>query len=216
MTNSNLLELAKQGEPNAIARLINRSTQSKGITAKAVLKSGCLQLMLESSEGPDKQVWSTFIRTGLIDLEAQSIERVKIYGRRTGEKSPAWVTEFEIITQVDPFLLSVQTLEQFPFIAQSENQQITSTKHLAEPKEDKTELLSNFIRVFAGLFIFISISSIIAMVTLGLLVDSSYFFSFGSIMFFLVISLSMALALAVLDTFKEYIPNQSSFQSHQG
>jgi len=52
---SNLLELAKQGNPNAIAILINRSLQPKGITAKAGISKNCPQIMLESNQVPDKQ-----------------------------------------------------------------------------------------------------------------------------------------------------------------
>ncbi len=50
MTQPNLLDLAKQGNPKAIAALLNCSLQAKGITAKANLKeNGYLQFMLESS-----------------------------------------------------------------------------------------------------------------------------------------------------------------------
>ena len=49
-TQPNLLELAKQGNPKAIATLMNRQLQPKSITAKAALKEGCLQIMLESAQ----------------------------------------------------------------------------------------------------------------------------------------------------------------------
>ncbi|WP_277926746.1 MULTISPECIES: hypothetical protein [Nostoc] len=41
MTQPNLLELAKQGDAQAIASLINRQLQPKGITAKVALKDAC-------------------------------------------------------------------------------------------------------------------------------------------------------------------------------
>lgn len=50
----NPVELAKQGDVRAIALLINRSLQSKGIVARSVLKDGCLQIMLEATQTPDQ------------------------------------------------------------------------------------------------------------------------------------------------------------------
>ncbi|WP_242063438.1 hypothetical protein [Nostoc sp. FACHB-892] len=41
MTQPNLLELAKQGDAQAIASLMNRQLQPKGITAKVALKDAC-------------------------------------------------------------------------------------------------------------------------------------------------------------------------------
>lgn len=102
MTQQNLLELAKQGNPKAIEALINRSLQPKGITAKTALKDGCLQVMLESAEVPDQQALAAFIRKGVTGLGAASIQKVKVYGRQTGEDFPAWSQQFEIITQAVP------------------------------------------------------------------------------------------------------------------
>lgn len=56
MTQQNILELAKQGDAKAIASLLNRQLQPKGITATAALKDGCLQVMLEAVEVPSQQV----------------------------------------------------------------------------------------------------------------------------------------------------------------
>jgi hypothetical protein len=41
----------------------------------------------------------SFIRKGLIQLEAESIKTVKVYGRQTGEESPAWNETFEIVSE---------------------------------------------------------------------------------------------------------------------
>ena len=99
MTEQNLLKLAKQGNPKAIAAMLNQSLQSKNITAKANLKDGCLNILLESAQLPKQQNLVSFIRKGLIQLEAQSIKTVKVYGRQTGEESPAWNETFEIVSE---------------------------------------------------------------------------------------------------------------------
>jgi hypothetical protein len=58
MSQQNILELAKQGDAQAIASLMNRQLQPKGITAKATIDNSCLQIMLLSL---DKNKFSTSI-----------------------------------------------------------------------------------------------------------------------------------------------------------
>jgi len=92
----NPLELAKQGNEHAIAFLINRSLISKGITAKTALKDGCLQVMLEAAQIPDKQTLAPFIHRGIKGLGVASVQKLKVYGRQAGEARPAWSQEFEL------------------------------------------------------------------------------------------------------------------------
>jgi hypothetical protein len=99
MTEQNLLKLAKQGNPKAIAAMLNQSLKSKNITAKVNLKDDCLHVLVESAQLPKQQTLVSFIRKGLIQLEAESIKTVKVYGRQTGEESPAWNETFEIVSE---------------------------------------------------------------------------------------------------------------------
>jgi hypothetical protein len=101
-TQPNLLELAKQGNAKAIATLINRQLQPKGITAKAAFKDGCLQIMLEAAQVPNQQALVAFVRKGITSLGAESIEKVKVYGRQKGEDFPTWSEEVELV-QPNPF-----------------------------------------------------------------------------------------------------------------
>jgi hypothetical protein len=114
MTQTNILELAKQGDVKAIADLMNRQLQPKGITAKVALKDGCLQIMLESVKVPDQQALVTFICKRITGLGAELIEKVKIYGLQTGEEFPAWSQEFELVLQTKPIspTLEVHTINQ--------------------------------------------------------------------------------------------------------
>lgn len=91
MTQPNLLELAKQGDASAIASVINYLLKPKGITAKVILKDGCLQVMLESFQVPEQESSVTFIRKLIIKLEAKPIKSVKMYGKRTGQTSVSWI-----------------------------------------------------------------------------------------------------------------------------
>ena len=99
---SDIISLAKQGNPKAIAALMNQSLQTKGITAKVALKDGCLQIMLESIQTPNQTSLVTFIKKGVTSLGILSVERVKVYGKQSGEEFPAWNQEFELIEQNIP------------------------------------------------------------------------------------------------------------------
>ena len=102
MTQPNLLELAKQGNANAIASLMNQKFQPKGITAKAVMKNDSLHIMLEAAKPPNQQTLVELIRKSMTNLAAESIEKVKVYGKQTGEEFPAWNEEFEVVAQTLP------------------------------------------------------------------------------------------------------------------
>ena len=92
----NPLELAKQGNEQAIAFLVNQSLISKGIAAKTALRDGCLQVMLEAAQIPDKQTLAPFIYRGVKGLGVASVQKLKVYGRQSGEARPAWSQEFEL------------------------------------------------------------------------------------------------------------------------
>ena len=96
MTQPNILELAKQGDVDAIASLMNRHLHPKGIAAKVTFQDAWLEVTLESAQVPNQQILVAFIRKGLTGLGAASIESVKIYGQQTGKKFPAWIKEFNL------------------------------------------------------------------------------------------------------------------------
>ena len=98
MIQPNTVELAKQGDTEAIASLMNRHLQPKGITATVTLKDACLQVMLESLQVPNQQALVTFVHKGITSLGAESIEKVKVYWQQTGKVFPAWSEEFNVGT----------------------------------------------------------------------------------------------------------------------
>lgn len=95
-TPAQLLAQAKQGDPKAIAALMNRSTQPKGITAKVSLKDRCLQVLLEGSSVPDRAKSVEFVRDGMQKLDIQGIDRLKVYGRQVGQETPVWQEEMSL------------------------------------------------------------------------------------------------------------------------
>ncbi|MBE9058746.1 hypothetical protein [Sphaerospermopsis sp. LEGE 08334] len=96
MNQSNNSELAKSGDINAINNLVNQWLHSPSITVKTTLKQDCLQIMLESAKVPEKESIIPCIRDNLLNLSIDSVKKVKIYARETGEDFPDWQEELEL------------------------------------------------------------------------------------------------------------------------
>ncbi|MEH2275815.1 MAG: hypothetical protein V7K40_13775 [Nostoc sp.] len=108
MIQLNILELAKQGDTNAINTLISQWLNLPIITPKTSFKQNCLQIMLESIEVPVQQLVVPLICNGLINLGIQSFKNVKIYGRVTGEYFPDWQQEIELEALVNSAVVTPQ------------------------------------------------------------------------------------------------------------
>lgn len=94
MTQANLLELAKQGNPQAIASLMNLVLEPKGVTAKTQLQDECLHIVFTSEHTLSQSAIASFVKNGLSTLGTQSFQRVKLYARRNGQTAPLWVESF--------------------------------------------------------------------------------------------------------------------------
>ncbi|MEM0981464.1 MAG: hypothetical protein AAGH78_14455, partial [Cyanobacteria bacterium P01_H01_bin.58] len=99
MTDPDLLAQAKQGDPTAIAALINRSLSSRGVWARVEGDRQSLSLVLESTQAPEPEKLVPFIRQGLHRLQPQGIDRIILCGCALGEVTPAW--QKEIVLQPD-------------------------------------------------------------------------------------------------------------------
>lgn len=102
MTQENPLNLAKKGDARAIAFLINRQLQPKGIIAKVTLEDGCLQIMLEGANVPPQEVSVKWLQNVIIILQINRIEQLIVYGRQTGVKVPAWSEKVDFLSENDP------------------------------------------------------------------------------------------------------------------
>ena len=99
---SSPVELARQRDPKAIANLLNSRTMPLKTTTKISLKGDVLQLLLESSEEPDREKLLPIVQGFLVKLKIGGVERVRVYGRSHGQEVPAWTSEFEIVETQDP------------------------------------------------------------------------------------------------------------------
>lgn len=95
-----LLKLAKQGDAIAIATLMNAVLKYQHIRVSAQLEDGCLRVMLKSAQPIHQHAAIAFIRRGLWQLQAESIDSVRAYAWYRGQDFPAWVTEFAIDPEV--------------------------------------------------------------------------------------------------------------------
>lgn len=100
MTQLSVMELAKQGDPNAIAALINKSLSSKGIHAEAELDGDCLKISLKAAQIPNQKAVVTIIHRGMMVLQIEQIKYVKIFTYRADNNYLAWQHE---LTLVDDF-----------------------------------------------------------------------------------------------------------------
>lgn len=96
MTQTNLLELAKDGNPQAIATLMNLVLEPKGVTAKASLKENCLHIFFTSEQLLSKATIASFVQSGLKTLGARSFGKVRLYAQKVGQAAPIWVDEWVI------------------------------------------------------------------------------------------------------------------------
>lgn len=90
MSQPDLLTLAQQGDPRAIAFLINQALRTKDITAKVNRQEHHLHLLLEAKQLPAQTPCVQLIQNGMARLKPAPIYRITIYGRKVGQQKPGW------------------------------------------------------------------------------------------------------------------------------
>ena len=95
MDAQNIVNLAKQGDPAAIAVLLNQALRIRNMTAQVVRNDNRLHILLEADRIPDRQAYLAYIEDGLTRLNVRSIHSVRVYARQIGQKVPAWDEAFE-------------------------------------------------------------------------------------------------------------------------
>ncbi|MCU0525981.1 MAG: PrsW family glutamic-type intramembrane protease [Elainella sp. Prado103] len=96
MVQSDVLKLAKQGDPIAISRLLNRNLNPRGITVKVLLRDQCLKILLASDRPLDQKAFVQLIQQQIDPLELHTILTIKIYSQRMSEAVPDWSQELDL------------------------------------------------------------------------------------------------------------------------
>ncbi|MDX2230956.1 MAG: hypothetical protein NW220_15050 [Leptolyngbyaceae cyanobacterium bins.349] len=94
VTQSAIMTQAKQGNPAAIAQLLNLSFQPRGITATTELDQGCLAIELQSAHPIPHTAAIAFIRQGLERLQPQGIQSVFVSARVADAAHLDWMETF--------------------------------------------------------------------------------------------------------------------------
>jgi RsiW-degrading membrane proteinase PrsW (M82 family) len=94
MVQSNLIKLAQQGDPAAIARLLNYTLQPRGVTAKVVLRDQRLKILLSSERPLEQKAFVQLVQQQIESLALASVASVKVYSQQSADGVPAWSQDF--------------------------------------------------------------------------------------------------------------------------
>ncbi len=91
----NLMEMAKQGDLNALAALMNRSLRVHSIFAELNLTQGCLVVsaMFEQS-APNKTSLVDMLKRGLTNIYPKGVQRVMIQAMSIHDRAVVWQSAF--------------------------------------------------------------------------------------------------------------------------
>lgn len=97
---SNPWHLAWAGDPQAIAQILNRSLQTKGIEATVTCQAHCLKLTLRSPQplNPEKVV--AWLQAGLAKLNPAQFQRIEVVAWRSHAAAPDWQQEVKVAAPV--------------------------------------------------------------------------------------------------------------------
>ncbi|MGG6298164.1 hypothetical protein ACQ4M4_27540 [Leptolyngbya sp. AN02str] len=82
--------LAQQGNPSAIALLMNLVLNPEGLHARVSRQDDCLLVFLEAGKVPNRYSLVEFVRRGLVQLQVSGIRQLEIYGHLMGHYTPIW------------------------------------------------------------------------------------------------------------------------------
>ncbi|MGL6284662.1 MAG: hypothetical protein ACRC2J_19835 [Microcoleaceae cyanobacterium] len=89
------LELAQQGNPKAIASLLNIFLNAQGVNTVIGVKEGCLHIILESQTVPNQQLLAPVVAKEYKSWQISHWPKVRLHGRQAGSKSVTWSWSLE-------------------------------------------------------------------------------------------------------------------------
>jgi hypothetical protein len=114
VSQQDILNLAKEGDPRAIAFLIGQALESFGVTAKASRENDSLHLLLEAEQLPAEEACLRVAVKGLQRLQPNNIYSLTVYGRRSGQQLPAWTQTVELKKRPTPAPVSAERVQPLP------------------------------------------------------------------------------------------------------
>ncbi len=131
MSQQDLIKLAQQGDPTAIAALINYALDSFGVQAKATRRDHHLYLLLESEQLPNQSSCLRVIQNGMLRLGISQIRLITVRGQKTSPPCQSWTYSVSLETLLPSPQNSVQSLagKTSPVVATSSASPQTHSKH---------------------------------------------------------------------------------------
>ncbi len=96
MTPTNLLELCRNGDPGAIATLLNRGLQGKNVTASADWQGEQLNIRLNSDVLPSQTGLLAFVRRTMKTLRVEAVETLRVHAYETHNPVPVWMHQMDL------------------------------------------------------------------------------------------------------------------------
>lgn len=93
---------SRPGHLAATHPLLQRLSQTFGVTVKVAHKENQLHLLLEAEEVPAQQVLVEAVQRVIPYLQPEGVEQIRIYGRRIGEKTAAWYEAIALSALLSP------------------------------------------------------------------------------------------------------------------
>lgn len=90
MVRSEIFTQARQGNPEAIAALMNHSLQAKQIAVRVSIKDEAMMAIATGQTPPNRDFMVAFVCRGLRKLEAERIQKVTIVAYVQGGTTPLW------------------------------------------------------------------------------------------------------------------------------
>jgi hypothetical protein len=130
---SELLRLAKQGNPQAIATLMNDALCVIGIHVKAAYRDDCLHVLMESTHVLAADQIVPALHQALLDLNAPSITAVRVYGHQLTNETPIWSHGFRLQPTLNGDQNSIPLTTKFTASKTSLNSPSNPSKNTATP-----------------------------------------------------------------------------------
>ena len=96
MTSPNYYQLAKQGDPDAIALYLNERLSDRCLTTQAKRNDECLVLAISFETVGDRETIVDLVRQELTALESRRITKVQIRATQDRQQAFAWEAEFDL------------------------------------------------------------------------------------------------------------------------
>ena len=122
MTTQNILELAKQGNTQAITTLMNKALETKEITVQVSITGKSMTIIGESQANVEQSFFVDYVRQTIKELKLSTVKTVYIRGQITDTKNPIWT---QIIDLKDEILAQNDAQNgQSNFVSQFNNSQV--------------------------------------------------------------------------------------------